>query len=183
VLARTDWDVVCTDSFRHRGTTDRISRVLAGHGSWASRVTVIQHDMGVPVMVHGSPFWLASWSPGGRLLQAGFLLAVTFKQLPIPVDAAIARAEQLLQASDGEPWSEADILRPLSVLYAYSGRFADARDAIARSRSVYDGSGAIVGRAIGAGVAGEVEPGPADLNGQVEGPGAGVTKPGSYLRA
>jgi len=48
VLATTDWDVVCTDSFRHRGTTDRISQVLAGHGSWASRVTVIQHDLRAP---------------------------------------------------------------------------------------------------------------------------------------
>ena len=60
-------------------------------------------------------------------LQASFWLAVTFTLLPIPADTAIARAEQLLQTADGEPWAEADILRPLSELYAYSGRFADAR--------------------------------------------------------
>ena len=90
-------------------------------------------------------------------LQASFWLAVTFTLLPIPADTAIARAEQLLQTADGEPWSEADILRPLSELYAYSGRFADARDAIARARSVYDRSGAKIRRAMGAHLAGQIE--------------------------
>jgi tetratricopeptide (TPR) repeat protein len=90
-------------------------------------------------------------------LQASFWLATTFTLLPIPADAAIPRAEQLLQSADGEPWAEADIRMPLSKLYAYSGRFADARAAIARARSVYDGSGAKVGRAFGAYTAGEIE--------------------------
>jgi class 3 adenylate cyclase len=90
-------------------------------------------------------------------MQASHWLAATFQCLPIPADAAIARAEQLLQTADGEPWAEADLLGPLSKLYAYAGRLAEARAAIARSRSVYDGSGAKIRRATGAGVAGEIE--------------------------
>ena len=38
--------------------------------------------------------------------------------------------------------TEADILIPLAVIYAYVGRFAEARDAIARAWSVHDRSGA-----------------------------------------
>ena len=90
-------------------------------------------------------------------LQASFWLATTYMLLPIPADAAIPRAEQLLQTADGEPWAEADILMPLSELYAYSGRFADARRAIARARSVYDSSGTKIRRAMGAHVAAEIE--------------------------
>jgi tetratricopeptide (TPR) repeat protein len=90
-------------------------------------------------------------------LQASFWLAVTFTLLPIPADTAVPRAEQLLQTADGEPWAEADILRPLSSLYAYSGRFADARRAIARARSVYDSSGAKIRRAMGAFAAGQTD--------------------------
>jgi dTDP-glucose 4,6-dehydratase len=55
-LTVTDWDVICTDSFRHRGTTDRISQVLRGsprnsegyHRDWQLRTTVIQHDLRAP---------------------------------------------------------------------------------------------------------------------------------------
>jgi predicted ATPase/class 3 adenylate cyclase len=90
-------------------------------------------------------------------LQASFWLATTFMLLPVPADAAIPRAEQLLQTADGEPRAEADILMPLSILYAYSGRFADARRAIARTRSVYDSSGTKIRRAMAAHVAGEIE--------------------------
>jgi len=90
-------------------------------------------------------------------IQASHRLAVTFQYLPIPADAAVSRVEQLLQTAGGEPWAEAGILMPLSVLYAYAGRLAEARDAIARARSVYDGSGAKIRRAMGAGTAGEIE--------------------------
>ena len=90
-------------------------------------------------------------------IQASMWLAWTFQSLPVPADMAIARAEQLLQTANGEPWAEADILIPLSLIYAYAGRFADARDAIARSRSVYDRSGAKVKLAHGAFAAGYVE--------------------------
>jgi class 3 adenylate cyclase/tetratricopeptide (TPR) repeat protein len=90
-------------------------------------------------------------------MDASHWLAATFHYLPIPADAAIARAEQLLQTADGEPWAEADILMPLSELYAYGGRLAEARDAIARVRSVYDSSGAKIRRVTCADVAGQVE--------------------------
>jgi class 3 adenylate cyclase/predicted ATPase len=75
-------------------------------------------------------------------IRASARLAWTFWVLPIPADEAVARAGQLLQAASGDPWAEADILMPVSVICAYAGRFADARAAIARARSVYDRFGA-----------------------------------------
>ncbi len=60
VLATTNWDVLCTDSFRHKGTTDRISQVLEDHEDrnqthildgipcWYKRVKVITHDLIAP---------------------------------------------------------------------------------------------------------------------------------------
>ena len=53
-----------------------------------------------------------------------------------------ARAEQLLQDASGDLWAEADLLKPLCVLYAYVGRVADARAAIDRSQSIFAGFGA-----------------------------------------
>jgi dTDP-glucose 4,6-dehydratase len=70
ILTTTDWEVICTDSFRHAGKTDRIAEVLEGKrtwtdrlflddasnthrlpipgGLWADRVTVVTHDLTVP---------------------------------------------------------------------------------------------------------------------------------------
>ena len=90
-------------------------------------------------------------------IQAGGWLVRILELLPIPADAAIARAGQLLQLADGEPWAEADILMPLSVIYAYAGRFADAREAIARAQSVYGRPAAKVTWALGATAAGDIE--------------------------
>ena len=53
--------------------------------------------------------------------------------------------------------TEADILIPLAVIYAYVGRFADARDAIARAWSVHDRSGAKSRWPLGIGLAGHIE--------------------------
>jgi predicted ATPase/DNA-binding SARP family transcriptional activator len=89
-------------------------------------------------------------------MRASHWLAVTFHVLPIPVDAAIIRAEQLLQDADGDLWAEADLLKPLSVLYAYAGRFADARAAIDRSQSLFARLGARLARAESAVPAGMV---------------------------
>jgi predicted ATPase len=61
---------------------------------------------------------------------------------PIPADEAVSRAESLLQAASGDSWAEAAILGPLSLLYSYVDRFADARAALARSRSILAQSGA-----------------------------------------
>ena len=46
---------------------------------------------------------------------------------------------------------------PLAVTYAHAGRFADARDTIARARPVHDRSGANSRRALCAGPAGHIE--------------------------
>lgn len=60
VLTTTTWDVVATDSFRHKGKTDRIREVLESHNkqlvaaisepgpSWRDRTTVVTHDLTVP---------------------------------------------------------------------------------------------------------------------------------------
>ena len=55
-LLSTDWDIVATGSFRHRGTCDRIEQVLAGpprneagdHRDWRRRVHVLTHDLTAP---------------------------------------------------------------------------------------------------------------------------------------
>ena len=75
-------------------------------------------------------------------MRASHWLAVTFSLLAIPADAGVARAEQLLQDASGDLWAEADMLKPLCVLYAHVGRDADARAAIARSQSIFTGFGA-----------------------------------------
>ena len=82
-------------------------------------------------------------------IEAGCWLTMTFCLMPIPADAAIARAGQLLQAANGEAWAEANILAPLSVVYAYAGRFTQAREAIGRAQSVYGSSGAKLKWALG----------------------------------
>lgn len=48
LLSTTDWHVIATDSFRHRGATDRIAQVLAPHPEWRSRLEVITHDLVAP---------------------------------------------------------------------------------------------------------------------------------------
>lgn len=48
LLTVTPWDIVCTDSFRHKGRTDRIAQVLAGHPNWLPRVSVVTHDLVAP---------------------------------------------------------------------------------------------------------------------------------------
>jgi len=48
LLIYTDWEIVCTDSFRHEGKTDRIVEVLRGHPGPGRRVTVLTHDLTAP---------------------------------------------------------------------------------------------------------------------------------------
>jgi dTDP-glucose 4,6-dehydratase len=54
ILVNTDWDVVATDSFRHKGKTDRIREVLEGTEHWArtenwkQRTAVFIHDLRAP---------------------------------------------------------------------------------------------------------------------------------------
>lgn len=48
-LHNTDWQLVLTDSFRHKGTTDRIDQMInKSHPEFADRVEVITHDLTVP---------------------------------------------------------------------------------------------------------------------------------------
>jgi dTDP-glucose 4,6-dehydratase len=50
LLHETDWQVTATDSFRHKGKTDRIRQVLeAGPGGWRERTHVVMHDLAAPV--------------------------------------------------------------------------------------------------------------------------------------
>jgi predicted ATPase/DNA-binding SARP family transcriptional activator len=104
-------------------------------------------------------FWLGDALAGGKILEraiacaqqsgnhraqmrASHWLAVTFCFLPIPADTGVARAEQLLVDASGDLWAEADLLKPLCMLYAHVGRVADARAAIDRSQSIFAGFGA-----------------------------------------
>ena len=49
LLQQTDWDVVCTDSFRHMGKTDRLREVLDEDPGQARRVKVLTHDLRAPI--------------------------------------------------------------------------------------------------------------------------------------
>jgi class 3 adenylate cyclase/tetratricopeptide (TPR) repeat protein len=96
---------------------------------------------------------------GNRWVQMrarGWLVEILV-ELPVPVDAAIARAEQLRQEASGDPWAEPSTVGPLSLLYAYAGRFAEARDAFARAWSTFAGFGAKLIWAGGACRGGEIE--------------------------
>jgi predicted ATPase/DNA-binding SARP family transcriptional activator len=84
-------------------------------------------------------------------------LALLLWGLPIPVEVAVGRAEQLLEAAFGDSWAEAAILEPLSVLYGHAGRFADARAACQRAQSTFAGCGAKLGWAWCAETAGRIE--------------------------
>ena len=75
-------------------------------------------------------------------MRASHWLAVTFHALPIPADIAITRIDELLSETDGDPWAEADLLKPLCMLYAYVGRADAARAALARCRAIFTGFGA-----------------------------------------
>jgi predicted ATPase len=90
-------------------------------------------------------------------LESRTWLVATFLELPIPADVAIGRAEQLLEVAAGDPWGEAAILRWLSVLYGYAGRFGDARAAYTRSQSEFARAGAKLDFAMSAIPAGMTE--------------------------
>lgn len=65
LLKTTDWDVVCTDSFRHKGKTDRITGVLDANPSERHRVSVVTHDLTAPV----------SAQMARRIGEVGYVLA------------------------------------------------------------------------------------------------------------
>lgn len=47
-LHNTDWEIVATDSFRHKGKTDRLNEMLDNHPEYRPRVTIITHDLTAP---------------------------------------------------------------------------------------------------------------------------------------
>ncbi|HEV3293189.1 MAG TPA: hypothetical protein VG123_29785, partial [Streptosporangiaceae bacterium] len=89
--------------------------------------------------------------------EANCWLVVSFQALYIPVAAAIDRAEQLLAAVPSDPWAEASIIQPLSLLYGFAGRFADARAAIARSQAIFTRSGSALNWSVCVMLAGHIE--------------------------
>lgn len=48
ILTNTHWEIVATDSFRHKGKSDRLASVLAAHPAWRKRVNVVMHDLTAP---------------------------------------------------------------------------------------------------------------------------------------
>jgi predicted ATPase/DNA-binding SARP family transcriptional activator len=89
--------------------------------------------------------------------EAASYLVTAFQELPVPVDAAIGRAERYLETASGDPWAETGVLQPLALLYGYAGRFADARAAITRAQSAQTRCGAAIDSAMSAGQAGLIE--------------------------
>lgn len=47
-MHHTDWHIVGTDSFRHRGWTDRLTEIFKSHPEWKERLTLITHDLNAP---------------------------------------------------------------------------------------------------------------------------------------
>lgn len=47
-MHNTDWHIVGTDSFRHKGWSDRVKVMLDSHPDWAERLTIITHDLTAP---------------------------------------------------------------------------------------------------------------------------------------
>ena len=90
-------------------------------------------------------------------MEACRWLAFTFTLVPVRVDRAIGRAEQLLDALSGDLWAETMIRPSLSVLYAYAGRFTDARAAITHVQAAQQMAGARVDWAATAFFIGELE--------------------------
>jgi tetratricopeptide (TPR) repeat protein len=90
-------------------------------------------------------------------LDASGWLVFSFTLVPIRIDVAIGRAEQLLDALSSDPWAEARIRAPLSNLYAYVGRFAEARATITRAQAIALRSGARLDWALDDGLVGDLD--------------------------
>lgn len=47
-MHNTDWEVVGTDSFRHKGWTDRVKHMFIDHPDWEPRTHIFTHDLTTP---------------------------------------------------------------------------------------------------------------------------------------
>lgn len=48
ILENTNWDVVGIESWRHKGTPERVDEILSTNHNWRKRVTIITHDLIAP---------------------------------------------------------------------------------------------------------------------------------------
>jgi dTDP-glucose 4,6-dehydratase len=48
IFHNTDWEIVGTDSFRHKGWSDRVSQMMKFHPEWKERLTIVTHDLQAP---------------------------------------------------------------------------------------------------------------------------------------
>ena len=48
LLHSTDWEIICIDSFRHKGKTDRLSDMLFNYPKYKPRLKILSHDLTVP---------------------------------------------------------------------------------------------------------------------------------------
>lgn len=51
IMHNTDWEVVGIDSFRHKGTTDRMVEVMTDHPDWRARLKMFTHDLNAPMTI------------------------------------------------------------------------------------------------------------------------------------
>lgn len=49
ICHNTDWEIIGIDSFRHKGWTDRVKKMLDYHPEWKERVHVFTHDLSAPL--------------------------------------------------------------------------------------------------------------------------------------
>lgn len=48
IMHNTDWSIIATDSFRHKGQFDRIVRICQDNPEWQERIRIISHDLSAP---------------------------------------------------------------------------------------------------------------------------------------
>ncbi len=48
LMHNTDWEIVGTDSFRHKGWLDRVEEILKDHPEFKKRLKIITHDLTAP---------------------------------------------------------------------------------------------------------------------------------------
>ena len=74
--------------------------------------------------------------------ESGAWLVANLQDLPIPADAAVGRAEQLLEAAAGDPWAEAAILHAARAALRLRRPVRRRPRGLRRAQSILTGSGA-----------------------------------------
>jgi predicted ATPase/DNA-binding SARP family transcriptional activator len=115
-----------------------VGRIRFYRGEWPADQEALERAMAYAHQNGNQRTWIT----------ASHALGATFLTLPVPADAAVDRVERLIRAAEGDPWAELVGFMTLSLLYAYAGRIADARAAVARSRSISTSFGAKLAWAI-----------------------------------